>query len=358
MSWTENTINQIILLMPEFATSLTLLIALLLDKVLGEAKGYHYLVGFGWLANKLASTLNPDNIHSNQLQNKHKNSPNSQLLKSTSSALKTKLLGTFAWCSLVLPLPIFYILFFNDLIWYWQILLDACVLYLAIGLNSLHCHAMQIYTPLKFNDIDKARHFTGYIVSRETNALSPQEMSRATVESMLENGHDSVIASIVYYIIGGATLVIVHRFANTLDAMWGYKNPRFNNFGYASAKLDDLLGFISGKVCTLLYAVQGNFNRAIVNAYKQGNKYKSHNGGWVMAAGATVMKITLGGNALYHGKTVTSPTLGVDLNINPTANSTVTIEDIPRSITLVRRAASLLFLLMFIFQLSRYNSYN
>jgi adenosylcobinamide-phosphate synthase len=341
MLWIENLYNQILFLAPYFATTLTLLLALLLDNVLGEAKKYHYLVGFGWLATKIESALNSDKCRHNKTH------------------LKTQILGTFSWCLLVLPLPIIYFLCLNNLIWYWQILLDASVLYLAVGLNSLHQHAMQIYTPLKSGDLDKARHFTAYIVSRETNQLSPQEMSRATVESMLENGHDSVIASMVYYIIGGAPLVILHRFTNTLDAMWGYKNTRFNYFGYASAKLDDLLGFISGKICTLLYAIQGNFKESVINAYQQGNQYKSHNGGWVMAAGATVMKLTLGGTALYHGKTVTSPILGISSNKKSASEkNSITVEDIPRSITLVKRAATLLLWLVFIYELASYLLYN
>ncbi|WP_235839691.1 cobalamin biosynthesis protein CobD/CbiB [Cognaticolwellia mytili] len=326
--------QQVVAILSEFSTALTLLIALLLDKNLGEAKRFHYLVGFGWLANKLAVTLN--SLSSENI--------------SKISALKTKLLGTIAWCFLVIPLPVFYFLFIENLTWYWQIAADATVLYLALGLNSLHQHALQIYRPLKSGDLITARRFTGYIVSRETTALSEQEMSRATVESMLENGHDSVIASLVYYLIGGAPLVIVHRFANTLDAMWGYKNSRFINFGYASARLDDLLGFISGKCCTVLYAIQGlqqrKFTQAIHNAYSQGNQYKSHNGGWVMAAGATVMSRKLGGSAQYHGKVIHSPVLG--------SGSEVTNEDIPASLTLVSRASLLLLAIVFIFQLIIY----
>mgnify|MGYP001954952996 CR=1 FL=1 len=167
-------------------------------------------------------------------------------------------------------------------------------------------------------------------------------MSRATVESMLENGHDSVIASIIYYIIGGAPLVILHRFANTLDAMWGYKKPRFYSFGFASARLDDLLGFVTGKCCTVLYAFQGNVIESIKNAYRQGNQYKSHNGGWVMAAGATAMKIRLGGIANYHGTLINSPTLG---NGKP-----ATVEDIPRSVEVVQGATVRLLLIVFCVQ--------
>jgi len=337
----QNVFQQVVALLPyfllEFASVITLLLALLLDKILGEAKHFHYLVGFGWLANKLETQLNP-------APSKQSVSKKATLKQ---SALTIKLLGTIAWCLLVLPLPILYFFLIEHIPWYWQIATDASVLYLAIGLNSLHQHAMQIYYPLKSGDLKVARHFTGYIVSRETNTLTEQEMSRATIESMLENGHDSVIASLIYYLIGGAPLVILHRFANTLDAMWGYKNSRFLNFGYASARLDDLLGFISGKCCTLLYALQGikqrRFAKAIHHAFSQGNQYKSHNGGWVMAAGATVMRRKLGGSAQYHGKVIHSTVLGVGKD--------VTRDDIPTSLTIVSRASLLLLVTVFIFQL-------
>ncbi|MCW9083091.1 MAG: cobalamin biosynthesis protein [Colwellia sp.] len=324
--------QQIIAILPEFTSVIVLSMALLLDKIFGEAKHFHYLVGFGCLVNKVESKLNP--LPFPQATSKR-------------TALKTKLLGTTAWALLVLPLPALYYYFATHLAWYWQLIADSAVLYLAIGLTSLHQHAMQIYQPLKAGNLTKARHFTGYIVSRETSALTEHEMSRATVESMLENGHDAVIASLVYYLIGGAPLVILHRLANTLDAMWGYKNARFIHFGYASARLDDLLGFLSGKCCTLLYALQGMkqgfLSKAILNAYQQGNQYKSHNGGWVMAAGATVMSRKLGGSALYHGKMLNTVTLG--------CNQDITADDIPTSLKIVSRASLLCVAIVFSYQL-------
>ncbi|WP_189377942.1 cobalamin biosynthesis protein CobD/CbiB [Thalassotalea profundi] len=320
---------------PYFALTLTLLFAILLDNVLGEAKKYHYLVGFGWLCGWLEKRLNPEY-----------DAKTSTILPDSFS-IKSAILGGVAWTLLVLPLPIIYFFLFNDLAWYWQVLVDSVILYLAIGLNSLKAHAMQVYAPLKSGDVETARHFTGYLVSRDTQSLSPDEMSRATVESMLENGHDSVIASIIYYLIGGASLVILHRLANTLDAMWGYKNSRFYSFGYVSARFDDLLGFFTGKCCSLLYALQGNVIESIKNAYLQGNQYKSHNGGWVMAAGATVMNIRLGGLANYHGALVKSVTLG--------NGKAIAIDDIPRSITLVQRATALLLLFVFCSQIYFFN---
>ncbi len=343
MDWLIAFFSQTLSLLPALSITLTLALALWLDKLLGEAKHFHYLVGFGHIAKWLEARVNPC----------HDFTPSASATASEGKAaaekkkpgqMSTKFLGLVTWLILVLPIPLLYFYLLSNFSWYWQLLCDALVLYLALGLNSLDQHAMQIYHPLVAGNIKQARHFTGYIVSRDTVKLSEQEITRATVESMLENGHDAVIASLVYYLIGGAPLVILHRLANTLDAMWGYKTPRYLNFGYASAKLDDLLGFVSGKVCTLLYAIQGNVKLALVNAYRQGNRYKSHNGGWVMAAGATVLRRQLGGMANYHGKQTTSVLLG--------QGEPVQAGDIKASLALVTNASGLLISLVFIYQLT------
>lgn len=321
-----------LLFISPFKLSIILVLALLLDHIFGEPKKYHQLVGFGNLAKKVEYWLNRP------------------CYQSQSFSGINALFGAIAWCLLVLPfcyLSYTLIVILPEPI---HLIIEAIVLYLALGLNSLHLHAMQVFKPLKQDDLATARHFTAYLVSRETENLTAENMSRATVESMLENGHDAVIASLVYYLIGGIPLVILHRLANTLDAMWGYKSARFNSFGFFAARADDILGFITAKICTVLYALQQPFLPALTNAYHQGNQYKSHNGGWVMAAGATVMKITLGGKALYHGKIVTSPTLGVNKN----ANTSITYKDIPRSIAIVQRATISLIILVFTYQLTCY----
>ncbi|XQW85011.1 cobalamin biosynthesis protein CobD/CbiB [Thalassotalea piscium] len=330
------------MLVPFFSLSLTILLALLLDRLLGEPKKYHYLVAFGTLCQRLEKKLNPEYKANFFKKNQSANVKNVFSVKSAT-------LGALAWGLLVLPLPLIYWFLFRNISWQQHVFIDSIILYLAIGLSSLKQHAMQVYRPLKSGDLETARKFTGYLVSRETQSLSTDEMSRATVESVLENGHDAVIASLLFYLIGGAPLVIIHRLANTLDAMWGYKNPRYFSFGYASARLDDLLGFLTAKCCTLLYAVQGNFLVSLKNAYSQGNRYKSHNGGWVMAAGATVMNVSLGGSANYHGTKVNSIKLG--------SGGTVTIDDIPQSLALVQRAAILLLLFIFALQLFMYVHY-
>jgi len=298
--------------------SLILAAAFILDILLGEPKRYHPLVGFGNLTQKLERLLN------NKSNNKDNDKP-----------WRTRLLGILGWSMLTLPLPLSYFLLHQDTILFWC--LDAVIVYSAIGYNSLVKHAKQIAEPLINDDIQQARHFCSYIVSRDTSNLSEQEIARATTESVLENGHDAVIASLVWFAIGGAPLVILHRLVNTLDAMWGYKNPQFIYFGWCAARMDDLLGWPTAKVSSLLYASQALLCRhtsiinALRNGLRQGRQYKSLNGGWAMATGATVLNVSLGGQGIYHGQIVESVTLGQGPQVNTA--------DIVPSLNLVRNAA-------------------
>ena len=306
---------------------LVILLALLLDKLIGEVRYFHPLVGFGNSAYFLEKNLNKKHLPLRQ----------------------QKLSGILCWLLLVLPLPVAYFCFVE--VSNFQIYLDILVLYVAIGLNSLNQHANKIYQPLKNNDIKTARKALAMIVSRDTAELYEQQISRATVESVLENGHDAVIASIFYYLIGGAPLVIAHRLANTLDAMWGYKTERYLYFGWCSARMDDLLGWPSAKLTALCYALVGSklglnyqlFSQAFINSYQQAKSYKSLNGGWSMAAGATVLQIKLGGSSIYHGEKIASPILGQGNQVSST--------DIQKSLNLVNKATLLLLVLSMAFSL-------
>ena len=308
---------------------LTLIIALAVDYFIGEPTRFHPLVIFGNFANKLEKKFNKGNH-------------------------KQQFIGGFvAWCLLVLPLPLLYVVLLWLLPIYLIVLVNIYIVYWAVALNSLNLHGMQIYTPLMNGDLASAQHFCSYIVSRDTSQLDAQAISRATTESMLENGHDGVTATLIYFVLGGAPLVIVHRLSNTLDAMWGYRTPQFNYFGKFSARMDDILGFVSAKITTLLFAMialikNKNIIKSIdlskgvvVNAYRQSLSYKSHNGGWVMASGATVLNVCLGGTAVYFGKVVDSPQLG--------QGETVNSKHIKASLSLVKQAVILWLLIVFIY---------
>lgn len=283
--------------------------ALLLDKLLGEFPRWHPLVGFGNVANFIEAKCNHP---------KHS---------------RSRILGTLACLLIVLPLPILFFIVDDRTPLF--LLLETFVLYLAIGQRSLAQHAKQIFHPLQHNDIATARHFTGFIVSRDTQEMSEQDMTRATVESVLENGHDAVLASLFYFLLGGAPLVILHRLVNTLDAMWGYKTPRFLHFGWCAARLDDLLGFFSACGTCVAYGIQvrplRKIRHILLCAWQQSQKYKSKNGGLCMSVGAQVLGFSIGGSASYHGKVIEGSVLG--------AGRTVILADIPTSIRLVEHAS-------------------
>jgi len=304
----------------------TLIIALIIDHFIGEPRRFHPLILFGNIAQFIEQKLNQG------------------------SKTRRFLSGILAWCVLIMPLPLLYIWLMLILPSFALLVLNIYIVYWAVALNSLNLHGMQIYQPLTENNLDQARHYCSYIVSRDTSELDQQAISRATTESMLENGHDGVTATLIYFFLGGAPFVIIHRLSNTLDAMWGYRNEQFNYFGKFSARMDDLLGFVSGKITALLFVVIGLFKRtgkqALVNAYQQSKNYKSHNGGWVMASGATVLNVCLGGRAIYFGESVDSPQLG--------EGETVQSKHIKASLTLVKQAVLLWLMVVFICQLFSY----
>jgi len=151
-------------------------------------------------------------------------------------------------------------------------------------------------------DIELARERVGWIVSRDTSELNEEEISKAAVESLLENGSDAIFATLFWFAIGGATGVLLYRLSNTLDAMWGYRNNRYLYFGRFSARIDDILNWIPARLTALSYCIFGDFKTAWHCWHTQGAKWYSPNAGPVMAAGAGALGLKLGGDAVYHGK--------------------------------------------------------
>ena len=288
---------------------IVLVSALALDQLLGEPKHHHPLVYFGNLATALEK----------------------RLYKADFPAVMQTILGFLVVAIMVAPLPLIYQLLSDFISWFW--LVDILVLYLALGMKSLWQHGMQVHDPLMQGDLSQARFYCGWLVSRDTDELDEQQISRAVVESMLENGHDAVIASLFWYLVGGIPMVIAHRLINTLDAMWGYRTERYLHYGYCAARSDDLLGWPSAKMTAFLYALQGRTLFCLRNAARQAPRYKSLNGGWAMASGASALNIELGGTASYFGNNVESPVLG--------AGRQVQAQDIFHSLRLVQWAAIL-----------------
>jgi len=279
-------------------------LAILLDKLFSEPKRFHPLVGFGHWAIYLERKLNPTRNGAT----KHLG-----LL-----AYLLALTPCIALVMLIIPLvlvPLFETFFTPktlDVIF--QLIIPAVILYLAIGWQSLMQHAEAISNPLARGELDKARYAVSMVVSRDTDQLDEAGIAKAATESVLENGADAIFAAIFWFIVAGIPGVIIYRLSNTLDAMWGYKNQRFLHFGWAAARIDDVLNYLPARLTALTYALVGNTRQALACWKQQAPDWKSPNAGPVMSAGAGALNISLGGAAIYHNHQENRPLLGPALD--------------------------------------------
>jgi len=269
-------------------TLLIITFALLLDQLLGEARRFHPLAGFGSCARWLENYLN----------------------KKCASKLK----GVLGLLILVLPLSLLLVYLKNlSLSPVFYQFTDIVIIYLAVGRKSLREHALNVLKPLEQGDLAKAREKISLIVSRDTHEMSQPQVIIACLESIIENSNDAIFGVIIWYLIGGAPGVLVYRLVNTLDAMWGYKNERFLYFGWAAARLDDVLNWLPARLSVFSFALVARgseFNKVWQTAFQQGGKCSSKNAGPVMSAGACALNIKLGGKARYNGVSINKPDLG------------------------------------------------
>jgi adenosylcobinamide-phosphate synthase len=286
-------------------TALIMVAAVLLDILLGEPRRAHPLIGFGRIAVWIETRVHADR----------------------------RLNGVAAWLLAIIPL-VMVLWFIQRVLPGWiSSLVAELVLYATLGLRSLGEHAQPVAAALGNGDLDGARRAVGRMVSRDTAALNANQVAAAATESVLENGSDAVFGALFWFAIFGAPGALLYRLANTLDAMWGYRTARYERFGWAAARIDDVLNFIPARLTALTYALCGNFTVAWRCWHTQARQWDSPNAGPVMAAGAGAVNVRLGGAAPYHGVWEERPTLGEgDL---PDATS------IARALRLVRTGVTL-----------------
>jgi adenosylcobinamide-phosphate synthase len=175
-----------------------------------------------------------------------------------------------------------------------------------IAVKGLGSAAMEIYTLLKTGNLSEARKKVGWIVGRDTQNLDEGEISRATVETVAENIVDGIIAPLFYGFIGGAPLAMAYKAVNTLDSMVGYKNDKYMELGWASAKFDDLCNYIparlTGVFLIMAFLLTGKpVNKALRVIARDSSGHPSPNSGIPEAAVAGALGIRLGGVNYYGG---------------------------------------------------------
>ena len=186
-------------------------------------------------------------------------------------------------------------------------LIEAFFLSFTISPNSLAAAGKELYGYLVADDLDNARYKVGWIVGRDTEDLTPGEVSRATIETIAENTVDGIIAPLFYFAIGGVPLAFLYRAVNTMDSMVGYKNDRYIYFGRVAARADDVLGYIPARITGLLFVVSAfilgyDGKKAWKILRRDASKHPSPNGGWAEATVAGAIHIRLGGFNSYFGK--------------------------------------------------------
>ncbi len=129
---------------------------------------------------------------------------------------------------------------------------------------------------------------------------------------MLENGNDAVFGALFWFLVAGPAGAVLYRLANTLDAMWGYRNARYRDFGAFAARMDDLLNWLPARLTALAYGLAGRTGDALRCWRTQAATWHGINPGVVMAAGAGALGMRLGGAAVYHGRVRKRPMLGAD----------------------------------------------
>lgn len=184
--------------------------------------------------------------------------------------------------------------------------LVAAATWTTLGGRSLVAEGEAMSGLLRRQDLPGARTRLSHLCSRDATDLDPVDLARATVESLAENTSDAVVAPLFWGVVAGAPGLLGYRAANTLDAMVGYRNRRYARFGWAAARLDDVLNLLPARATAVLTAaaapsVGGDPARARLVWRRDAHHHPSPNAGPVEASFAGALGVRLGGHNTYGG---------------------------------------------------------
>ncbi|OPJ55976.1 adenosylcobinamide-phosphate synthase CbiB [Alkalithermobacter paradoxus] len=205
--------------------------------------------------------------------------------------------------------------FLKEINYYLYIIINSLIIYTTLATKCLKDEATKIYNVIKEGDIEKSRKQLSYIVGRDTKNLSKDEIVRAVIETVAENTVDGIISPMFYLFIGGAPLAMAYKAINTLDSMVGYKNEKYIDIGFASAKIDDIANFIPARLTAIFmtfatFILRLDYRSCIKIAIRDRKNHKSPNCAYPEGAVAGALNIQLGGTNYYFGEKVFKPTIG------------------------------------------------
>ncbi|MET3575751.1 adenosylcobinamide-phosphate synthase CbiB [Bhargavaea ullalensis] len=223
---------------------------------------------------------------------------------------------------------------------------EALLIGAGLAQKSLASAAMDVYRPLRRGDLQQAREKLGWIVGRDTDGLTEPEVVRGVVETVSENTSDGVTAPLFWALLLGAPGIWGYKAVNTLDSMVGYRNEKHGEFGFFSAKADDVLNWIPARLTGWLILVFTHNKGGLPlkerwrRWRRDARRHPSPNSGWLEAATACQLGVELGGRNYYGG--VPSDRARMGLPLRPLAAA-----DIPESVNAMHRVSTA-FLILFL----------
>lgn len=229
------------------------------------------------------------------------------------------------------------------------VLASAC-----LAQRSLDAHVRAVATALQTSGLDAGRGAVAMIVGRDTANLDEPGIARAAIESLAENFSDGILAPALFLAIGGLPGGFCYKAINTADSMIGHRTPRHEAFGYAAAKLDDIVNWPAARLAALaivaaaLFAPGASPERAWRIMWRDAGGHPSPNAGWPEAAMAGALGVKLGGTRSYGGQPVEDAEMG--------EGAEASMRDIVRALHIYRLACGLnaLFVLLLVFVSARF----
>ncbi len=196
------------------------------------------------------------------------------------------------------------------------IIVEAILIAIGLAQKSLRDAGLSVYEPLVANDLPEARKKLAWIVGRDTDKLQENDIARGVIETVSENTADGITSPLFWAFLLGAPGLWLYKTVNTLDSMIGYKDERYEKFGKFSARADDVLNFIPARITGFLIIFyspnEGKLGlmKRFAGWNRDARQHPSPNSGFLEAATAWQLGVTLGGKSTYRGKVSERPEIG------------------------------------------------
>jgi adenosylcobinamide-phosphate synthase len=296
-----------------------LLIALLIDAIIGDPD---------WLWSKLPHPAALMGMGVGALDTAFNNGPQRRLKGALTFAVLVLATNMIALTILKMPQPL-----------YAEIALTSILL----AQNSLARHIKAVADGLK-SSLSSGQKAVAVIVSRDTDQLDGSAVSRAAIESAAENFSDALIAPAFWALLFGLPGIMIYKMINTADSMIGYRSDKYKDFGWATAKLDDLVNWIPARVSGLLIAAAYGSMTAVNVMLRDARLHRSPNAGWPEAATAAVLGVAISGPRVYDGQETDQP------YVNAEGRHDLDATDVDRVVKVIWRGWVLMLVILFLFR--------